>query len=251
MKILLAGISEGSLGKNKGCERAPEKVIELLKQSYVNESGKSLLIEEEKIDFKGDVDDFYREIERKNFDVMIGGDHSVSYAGFKGLDNRNACVIIFDAHPDVEIGKRSVEYECWLRKLVEEGLPGQRVMIIGLRGFSGEELRFLKDKKILYRTMKQVFDLGVHETCDEVMEFASNFDGTYLSLDIDVVDPAFAPGTGYLEPGGLTAREMIYFLQRFKMMKNLKRVDIVEVNPDKDVNEMTCRLAAKIVGELM
>ena len=251
MKILLAGISEGSLGKNKGCEKAPMKIIGLLKESGVNESEKPLLVEEDSVEFKGDVDGFYKEIEGRDFDVMIGGDHSVSYAGFKGLKMNDKCLIIFDAHPDVEIGTRSVDHECWLRKLVEDGVvKPENVFLIGLRSFSGEELRFIKEKRIKCLMMKQLFELDIGEVCEDVMEFASGFKGCYLSLDIDVVDPAFAPGTGYLEPGGLTAREVIYFMQRLKMLKNLKRVDVVEVNPEKDVNEMTCRLAAKIVEEM-
>lgn len=251
MKILLAGISEGSLGKNKGSEKAPLRIFELLKQSDVNEAGNSLFIEEESVDFNGNVDMFYKEIESKNFDVMIGGDHSVSYAGFKGLKNKNACLLVFDAHPDVEIGTKSVDHECWLRKLIEENCVNKNgVFLIGLRNFSREELRFLRENRIRHLMMRQIFEMGVEEVCEDVMEFASGFPVSYLSLDIDVVDPAYAAGTGYLEPGGLSAREMIYFIHRLKMLRNLKMVDLVEVNPDKDVHEMTCRLAAKMILEL-
>ena len=78
-----------------------------------------------------------------------------------------------------------------------------------------------------------------------------NFSDSYISVDIDVLDPAFAPGTGYLEPGGLSTRELLYLLQRIKLLKNIRKYDLVEVNPDKDINLMTCKTAAKIIKELI
>jgi agmatinase len=70
-------------------------------------------------------------------------------------------------------------------------------------------------------------------------------------LDIDVVDPAFAIATGYKEPGGLTSREFIYIIQRLNKIKNLKAIDLVEINPEKDVNGLTVKLGAKILSELI
>ena len=250
MKILLAGISAGSLGKNKGCEKAPGVIAGLVKGGLANEAGNDLMMEIKELKFNGNIDEFYNEIAGEKFDVMIGGDHSISYGGVKGLKG-GKCLIVFDAHPDVEAGTESADHECWVRKLIEENIVNKSsVFLIGLRAFSKSELRFLRENRIRYLMMKQIFELGVQEVCDDVMEFANGFESVYLSVDIDVVEPGAAPGTGYLEPGGLSAREIIYFIQRLKMLKNLKRVDIVEVNPDKDFNEMTCKLAAKLVGEL-
>ena len=90
----------------------------------------------------------------------------------------------------------------------------------------------------------------LQDTCDIIMEFSSGKE-LYFSLDIDVVDPSFAPATGYAEPGGLTSRQLIYLIQRINKIKNLKAVDIVEINPDKDVNNLTVKLGAKVLGELI
>ena len=79
---------------------------------------------------------------------------------------------------------------------------------------------------------------------------AKGFDALYLSVDIDVVDAAFVPGTGFPEVAGLTSRELLYFLHRIKRLKNLKGIDVVEVNPTKDVRDVTSLLGAKIVFEL-
>jgi len=91
---------------------------------------------------------------------------------------------------------------------------------------------------------------GIKEVSESVMSVAKNFGSLYISVDIDVLDPGFAPGTGYPEPGGLTTRELLFFLHRLKKLHNLKAMDIVEVNPDKDVNELTSKLGAKLVVEL-
>ena len=82
------------------------------------------------------------------------------------------------------------------------------------------------------------------------MEFANGKE-LYVSVDIDVIDPAFAPATGYPEPGGLSSREFIYLIQRINKMKNLRGIDIVEINPEKDENNLTIKLGAKILSELI
>jgi len=94
--------------------------------------------------------------------------------------------------------------------------------------------------------------MDLDDSCDIIMEFAKD-KKLYLSLDIDVIDPAFAPATGYPEPGGLTSRQFIYLMQRIKKMKNLKAVDIVEINSeeDKKFNNQTTRVGAKILAEMI
>ena len=92
--------------------------------------------------------------------------------------------------------------------------------------------------------------IDLEDTCDIIMEFSNNKE-LYVSVDIDVIDPAFAPATGYREPGGLTSRQFIYLIQRINKIKNLRAVDIVEINPDRDINKMTVKLGAKILGELI
>ena len=87
---------------------------------------------------------------------------------------------------------------------------------------------------------------------DVIMEFASG-KSLYVSLDIDVTDPAFAPATNHPEPAGLTSRQLIYIMQRIAMMKNLKAVDIVEIDSEKDKKHdgMTTKLGARILAEMI
>jgi agmatinase len=90
----------------------------------------------------------------------------------------------------------------------------------------------------------------LRDTCDIIMEFSSGKE-LYLSIDIDVVDPAFAPATGYAEAGGLTSRQLLYLVQRLNKIRGLKAIDIVEINPERPGAEVTVKLGAKILAELI
>jgi arginase family enzyme len=141
-------------------------------------------------------------------------------------------------------------HEDYLKVLIEKGvLKKENVIIVGLRNWHKEEYAFLKQNRIKFYSMKEISAEGVREVSEAVMSVAKNFDGLYVSMDIDAVDPSSAPGTGYMEPGGLTSRDMLYFLNRLKLLRNLKMLDLVEINPLKDVNEMTVSLGAKLVAE--
>lgn len=112
-------------------------------------------------------------------------------------------------------------------------------------------MEFIRQNKIRHFTAKKIFEYGIKDITDTITETANKFAQIYLSIDIDVIDPSSAPGTGNPEPVGLLAREILYLIQRIKLLKNLKKADIVEVNPDKDLNNTTTKLAARILMELL
>ncbi|MFH1210724.1 MAG: arginase family protein [archaeon] len=254
MKIVKVGTSQGSLGKNLGTEKAPDKIVEALKNIFVNEQGRTLFYEIDEIVVNpSNIEETNERIFEKEGDIFIGGDHSITYSLFKKVvqKNSNAGIIMFDAHPDCENNFAPPSHEDFIQTLIEEGsLKKENVILVGIRNMDKKEQIYIKDKRITFYTMKDLRE-NMEETCDMIMERARKFDALYISIDIDVVDPSQAPGTGYIEPAGMQARDLIYFIQRLKILKNLKRADIVEVNPQKDVNEMTVKLAAKIVGELI
>ena len=250
--------SAGSLGMNTGTELAPEEIIKQTVNIFSNENNRELKIELSSVnvnnsDIEESQQNIFNKIKQLNeFAIMLGGDHSITYSSFKAFaaNNPDAGLILFDAHADCCEGTKNPTHEDYIRDLIEEGtLKAENLIIIGLRNWHINEMNFLKQNKIMFFDMKKIFELKAEEVCDSVMEIARNWSSLYISIDIDCIDPAFAPGTGYLEPGGLTAREMIYFVQRLKLLKNLRMVDLVEVNPKKDVNGMTSKLAAKIVCE--
>lgn len=259
MKLIKVPFSGGGLGKANGAEKAPDVVVGKLKELYSNEDGERVEFEIEEVKLnQTNIEETNKEIEKKISEIkekviIIGGDHSITYPCFKGFikNNPGGGIIVFDAHPDCENNFSPPTQEDYLRVLIEEDfLDAKNVVIIGIRNWDSKEIEFLEKKKIKYYSMKSIFEYGAKEICELVMEKALKWPSLYLSVDIDAVDPAFAPGTGYNEPGGLTSRELLHFIQRIKRMKNFKMADIVEINPSKDCCDLTVKLGAKIVGEL-
>ncbi|MBU0666843.1 MAG: arginase family protein [Nanoarchaeota archaeon] len=229
-----------------------------LKDFYLTENGVLPVINQETIIIdNNDVEESFKKIEQQldfsnSFTMIVGGDHSITYPSFKTFSKNyeNPGMVIFDAHPDVQDDFK-ISHEDYLRNLINDNIiKKENIIIIGIRNWSKEEVQYLKNNKIKFYTMRELSFEEEREICDAVMSVARSWDGFYLSIDIDVLDPAFAPGTGYAEPGGMTTRQLIYFLQRLKLLKNLKATDIVEVNPKIDLNDMTSKAAAKIIIEL-
>ncbi|MEK6833517.1 MAG: arginase family protein [Nanoarchaeota archaeon] len=260
------------LGKTRGCEKAGNEILKCLKEEiYSNESGNpidinKLDIEEIHLDnsnleltnkliYKNALDIF----ESKEKVIFLGGDHSISYSlGKAFLDScksrgKEPCLIVFDAHPDCMPLTKGTEgypnHEEWLRGLIESGFPVRNILLVGIRNSDIAEIEFLKEKNIRIIGMNSLLE-NIEEMCEIIMEFSDKKE-LYLSLDIDVVDPVFAGATGYKEPGGLTSREFLYIIQRLSKIKNLRAVDLVEINPEKDINNLTVKLGAKILAELI
>ena len=253
-----------SMGRTKGCENAPVEVLKALRDIKSTENGK--LIEFDKFNLEEIHVDLHNleeaqdlilknseEAFNKNDKVFfIGGDHSISYPIVKSFEKveENPLLIVFDAHADCcEPGKEPTHEE-WLRGLIESGYDPKKVILISCRNLYKDEIEFLKDNDILWIKM-DVLREDIENVCDLIMERARESSGFYISIDIDCVDPGFAPGTGYLEPGGLSSSELIYFVKRLSLLDNFKGADVVEINPDKDVKGMTVKLGAKLLAEMI
>jgi len=257
------------LGKTKGCEGAGNAILKALKDVWTSEEGKE--VDSSKIDLEEiHLDNSNLEITNKLIyknafemyeeqpkTIFLGGDHSVSYsltrAFFDYCQNsgKEPCLIVFDAHADCMPVTKGAEnfptHEEWLRKLIEDGFPTKNILLVGGRNFLKEESDFLKSHKIKTISMNQLL-LNIEDSCDIIMEFSSGKE-LYLSIDIDAVDPAFAPSTGYCESGGLTSRQMIYLIQRLNKVKGLRAIDIVEINEKEDKEGITVKLGAKLLSE--
>ncbi|MEK6913269.1 MAG: arginase family protein [Nanoarchaeota archaeon] len=257
------------LGKTKGCERAGNAILESLKEIYSNEEGKTidtstLDLEEihinnsnlelsNKLIYKNSLEIF----ETKPKTIFLGGDHSISYSTTKAFlkfcknEKKKPCLIVFDSHPDCMEPMKEPTHEEWLSKVVQEGFPGESILLVGLRNSHKDEIKFIKENKIKTLSISNITE-DLEDMCDAIMEF-SNGKELYVSIDIDVIDPAFAPSTGYPEQGGLTSRQFLYLIQRIKKIKTLRAVDIVEINEkmDKQNNNITVKLGAKILAELL
>ena len=261
MKLIKIPAING-LGKTDGCEKAPDMIVENVKQFYLNEDGMLPIFDVEDVEVnKSNIEETNNNISNKiknsleNTDkcFALGGDHSITYACFKAFSekNENAGLLVFDAHADLMHNFKPPTHEDYLRVLMEDKLvKKENVVLVGLRNWHKDEYNFLKQNKMKYFNMKEISFETLFEVSDAVMSSIKNFNALYISIDIDVLDPSFAPGTGYREPGGLTSRELLFFLGRLKLLKNLRMVDLVEVNPDKDLDGMTVKLGAKIITEL-
>jgi arginase family enzyme len=224
-----------------------DEIIEMLKHIPANESGRKINFVSEK------VEDVYEKVKKEQSCIIIGAEHSASFWPIKAFaeKHKNPGLLLFDAHPDCYEYNTNPPKADYVKKLIDQGiLKSKNVVMAGIRNSTTEESAYLKDANIKVFDMKSIFN-NIENSCDAIMESVRDFDALYISIDIDVLDPAFAPGTDVIEPGGLSARELIYFIQRLKNLKNLRIVDICEINSNKDVNNMTSKLAAKIISELL
>lgn len=249
-----------ALGKTRGCEKAPDEIIKILDEIYSSESGKKVEFKVDEVEVNNSnvvktIQNIREKAKeyflRKEEAIFLGGDHSITYSLVKEFAKKeNYGLVIFDAHPDCMAPGKEPSHEEWLRALIEQGFNPRNILLVGIRNSDIQELRFLKDKGVNVFSMKEINE-NLETSCDKIMEEARKFSSFYVSIDIDVIDPAFAPGTGYLEPGGLTSRQFLYFIQRIFLLDNLNIMDLVEVNPERDLNNMTLKLAAKIIAEIL
>ncbi len=256
-----------AFGKTKGCRNSGNAIIAKLADIYTNSRGKS--VEKERLSFEEIHvnNDNLEEQERLIYEnaleafetqdriIFLGGDHSISYPLCRAFldyckgQALEPCLVVFDAHLDCMSPMREPTHEEWLRALVEAGFPPGNILVVGARNNYADELEFVRKHGIkifsVYDVVKELESFA-----DFVTEFANGRE-LYVSIDIDVLDPAFAPATGYREPGGLQARELLYLVSRLSHVKTLKALDIVEINQEMSGAEITTKLAAMLVAELI
>lgn len=252
MRIIKIPVSAGWLKKTTGVEKGPDKIVKHLEDFWFSETNVLPVYSFDEVSAPTQKTIFDKIKAQKEF-IALGGDHSMTYPCFKAFasNHDNPGMIIFDAHPDLMETTDPVNHENYLRALIEHDvIKPENIILVGIRNSDPDEIKFLKENKIKHFSMSVIAEEGKETVCDAVMAAAKKFDALYLSIDLDAMDAAFAPGVTYPEVAGLTSRELLYFLQRIKKLKNLKSADIVELNPDKDINNITALLAAKIVVEL-
>jgi agmatinase len=197
-------------------------------------------------------------LDRGFIPLVIGGDHSITFPLIEEIHRRcegNIGLIQLDAHLDLleesaRQGKFSHSSE--IRRALElERVHAKNLVQIGVRGFNyPKNLEFVRAEKITQFTPQHVRDAAVADIADRALEIAGR--GTeriYLTVDIDVIDPAYAPGCGANEPGGLTVAEVEALVDRFA--PHVACFDVVEVNPLFDVNDVTASVAAKLLFDFI
>jgi len=195
--------------------------------------------------------------------IVLGGDHTVTYANATGVSKvlgaGNVAVVHFDAHADTGVSQNGALYGHGtpMRRLVESGaVPGHRFVQIGLRGYwpEPEVMEWMRRQNMRSYLMGDIEERGLRTVVDEAVAYSleGGADGVFISVDIDVVDPGFAPGTGTPEPGGLTSRQLLDTVRRLARELPLVGADVVEVAPAYDgPGEITAYLANRVVLELL
>ena len=181
--------------------------------------------------------------------ITIGGDHSITYDILKGMDIRKKWgIAYFDAHPDI-IGSRKSYFGSVINDLLGiKSFDPRSSIIIGMRTPESEELENIRKCGIHVITPLQIAEMGLKEA-SEVIRSALKRD-TYLSIDMDSIDPAFAPGVTEPEPAGLSSNEAVYLAKNIAA-NGIFGFDIMEVVPKYDKEGMTLYLAYRLILEII
>jgi agmatinase len=188
--------------------------------------------------------------------VALGGDHSVTLPLLRAHHAHHGplSVIHLDSHPDTwdrEFGDRRYSHGTGFRRAIEEGLIRRGGYIqIGIRGPTTDagDLEEARQMGARVLTIDEAFEMGIPAVAEAARTVAEG--PTYLTLDIDCADPAFAPGTGTPEVGGFTSHQLLSLLRALRGV-NLIGFDLVEVAPAYDHGEITAILAANLVFEML
>jgi arginase len=174
--------------------------------------------------------------------VTLGGDHAITYPIVRATArrHRNLTILHLDAHADLydEFEGNRESHACPFARILENGLA-DRVVQIGIRTLNSHQRRQAKRFGVEVhgaREVPPIAGLGLEPPL-------------YLSLDLDVLDPSYAPGVAHPEPGGLTTRDVVSIIQDLPC--RLIGADIVELNPNRDINGLTAKVAAKLLKEIL
>jgi len=190
--------------------------------------------------------------------VVLGGDHSITEANVRAVSARHGPVglVHFDTHTDTGTEVFGVErsHGTPMYRLVRDGhVVGSRYVQIGLRGYWPGEAEFAwqREHGITAFFMHDVQQLGIREVVERALDAVG--DGTvFLTVDVDVLDPAFAPGTGTPEPGGMTSGELLWATRELASRLDLVGMDVVEVIPTAVGSaDVTALVADRIVREAL
>jgi agmatinase len=179
--------------------------------------------------------------------VMAGGEHTITKAAVDALPS-DLGLISFDAHMDLRdeyLGEKLM-HATFMRRVAERISPSH-IMEVGVRAFSKPELDFCRESELEIITPLDVRKAPLEKTAQRIRAFLSRFTHTYMTVDIDVLDPGFAPGVGNPEPDGLTTDELLTLVQA-SMSRNTIGFDTVEVSPERDAGQ-TAAVCAKVIFE--
>lgn len=263
--VVVAGIPyDGSAVYRKGAAAAPQRIRQLSAvMPPVTEEG--MLLTGLRVEDIGDLEvgsdisaGWHQGAERlgavpsSTFLTVLGGDHCIAISTLAAQQRRHPglSVLWVDAHPDLCDFSRGGRWTCGcaLRRAHEEaGIEPSQVVIAGGRDYDPEELEFIKSNEILLVSSAEI----ARDLPGAAIKIADRLANTkvHISFDIDVLDPAFAPGTEIPSGGGLSTRQALELLHGATQRSTLVGLDIVEVSPSLDPTDITIFAALKLIFE--
>jgi len=261
--IVIIGVPDesGSHSSRKGASKAPDRIRQVCgeRDVFAREGIKTLAMPELStmnkriFDFgnvkKSEVADLVKQIvSNDKIPITIGGDHSITAKVVNATAEviNDVSIVYFDAHPDFICSTKAYHGSVFCD--ISESINVSRTVQIGIRAPEPEEIANLKRMNITVLTPLNVLEIGLKNSADLVIKKMSK--NVYISLDMDCLDPAFAPGVSSPVPAGLSSNELIYLLKSV-VSNRIIGMDLMEVCPDHDVNDSTSHLAARIIAELI
>jgi agmatinase len=197
--------------------------------------------------------------QRKIVPMVIGGDHSITWPSATAVaaayEPGSVGIVHFDAHADTGDNQWGNLYSHGspMRRLIESGVvPGRNFVQVGLRGYwpPKETFDWMRGQGMRWHLMGELRDRGVAPVVDDaIAEALEGPKHIYLSIDIDVLDPGFAPGTGTPEPGGMQPVDLLSAIRQIALRTDVVAMDVVEVSPPYDWAEMTSQNAHRCLLE--
>lgn len=191
-----------------------------------------------------------------NLPIVLGGDHSVTIPILGGQRQRyrdqRLGLLWMDAHPDLcdEFAGSRLSHACVLRRGLEYGLLPRDLCMVGLRSWEEQEIELIENGGLNVFTAEELAERGAKEVARSVRGVLSGCEAIHISVDIDCLDPGYAPGTGIPDSGGLSPRDLITVLKALEGLP-LVGLDVVEVAPPLDPSEATVFAALKIIMEFI
>lgn len=266
--VILLGIPyDEGCSCGKGASLAPKVIREL--SSFLppftadGKSLKNLKIYDYKDVFEfSKIEDKFKEVLSHNkFNLVLGGDHSVSIPTEKAfLDyatslNKTPVIIHIDAHPDICDFYDGSKYShaCTNKRAIDNGYKTENIVLVGIRGYEEQEVIYLNQHKELeVYNASYLNEFGFDKVLESLFKkYKDDKYLIYLSYDIDANDPSFAPGTGTPEAFGLNNIKLLNFIKELFINLPIKVMDIVEVSPVLDANNITSWLALKTIYEIL
>jgi agmatinase len=188
--------------------------------------------------------------------IVLGGDHSISFPIVSAVAQHHdeIAIVHFDTHADTADENWDVRYAHGtpFRRIVESGAAaGNRLVQVGLRGGWPweDEWTWMRSEGVRWHRMEQIIESGIDSVMASVLYEIGDANNVFISVDIDVLDPAYAPGTGTPEPGGMTTWQLMRAVRAVALEKGFVGLDIVEVSPPYDHAQITAMAANRVVLE--